>query len=52
MVLSTRILSFFLVAGLACAQDYQDYANDYVQDNLYQDYAQKQAAKADGGGGG
>lgn len=48
----TRLLSLFLVLRLTGAQDYTEYANDYMQDNLYQDYAQKQALKADGGGGG
>jgi len=42
---------FILVVGLTSGQDYTEYANDYVQDNLYQDYAQKQAAKTGGGGG-
>lgn len=33
------------------AQDYQDYADGYEQDNLYADYAMKQQEKAVGGGG-
>uniref|UniRef100_A0A6U0LUN8 EF-hand domain-containing protein n=1 Tax=Minutocellus polymorphus TaxID=265543 RepID=A0A6U0LUN8_9STRA len=34
-------------------EDYQDYADDsYGQDNLYADYANRQAAKEAGGGGG
>merc|ERR1711982_196675 len=51
-----RVLAL-LVAVLALvdtcyAQEYQDYADGYEQDNLYQDYAMKQQTKADGGGGG
>lgn len=48
-------LLWFVIVGLALAQDYQDYASDpYAGDNLYTDYANRQAAKADGapGGGG
>lgn len=45
-------LSFMLFAGYALAQEYTDYANDYVQDNLYRDYADRQQEKAVGGGGG
>lgn len=33
------------------AQDYQDYADGYEQDSLYQDYATKQQGKEEGGGG-
>ena len=33
-------------------QDYQDYADGYEQDSLYQDYAMKQQEKGDGKGGG
>jgi hypothetical protein len=38
------------VANLSTAQDYQDYADGYEQDNLYQDYAAKQQGKEVGGG--
>lgn len=50
-----RIAGLFLLVGLTIAQDYTDYtdyADSYNQDNLYHDYAKKQAVKADGGGGG
>lgn len=46
---------FILLVTITIAQDYQDYneyANDYAQDNLYQDYAKKQQEKVEGGGGG
>lgn len=43
------ILSF---ASVSKAQQYQDYAEGYEQDNLYQDYAMKQQEKVEGGGGG
>lgn len=49
------VVGLFLVAHLTQAQEYQDYndyANDYSQDNLYNDYAKKQQVKAEGGGGG
>jgi hypothetical protein len=38
------------VAYLSTAQDYQDYADGYEQDNLYQDYAARQQGKEVGGG--
>jgi len=47
-----NITGLFLIAGLTIAQDYQDYANDYNQDSMYHDYAQKQAQKEGGAGGG
>ncbi|KAL3759398.1 hypothetical protein ACHAWU_000697 [Discostella pseudostelligera] len=40
------------VANLSSAQDYQDYADGYEQDNLYQDYAARQQGKEVGGGNG
>ncbi|EJK73323.1 hypothetical protein THAOC_05061 [Thalassiosira oceanica] len=49
-----RFLLLLLVAALVSvsAQDYQDFADGYEgQDNLYENYAMKQAEKADGGGG-
>ena len=46
-----RLTTFFLAAGLVFAQDYSDYAGDYVQDNIYHDYAKRQAEKEGGGGG-
>ena len=48
------LLVFIFVAVIATitrAQDYQDYADGYEQDNLYENYAQKQQDKVDGGGG-
>ena len=38
------------VADLSTAQEYQDYADGYEQDNLYQDYAARQQGKEVGGG--
>mmetsp|Transcript_8142 Transcript_8142/g.22093 ORF Transcript_8142/g.22093 Transcript_8142/m.22093 type:complete len:255 (-) Transcript_8142:917-1681(-) len=38
--------------GSGNANDYQDYGNDYGQDNLYQDYADRQEAKAAPAAGG
>lgn len=40
-----------IIATITRAQDYQDYADGYEQDNLYENYAQKQQDKVDGGGG-
>jgi hypothetical protein len=46
-------LSFILsFASVSNAQQYQDYAEGYEQDNLYQDYAMRQQEKVEGGGGG
>jgi 1,4-dihydroxy-2-naphthoate octaprenyltransferase len=39
-------------ASISTAQDYQDYADGYEQDNLYQDYAMRQQEKVEWGGGG
>ena len=44
MIISLSVISF--------GQEYTDYANDHVQDSLYQDYARKQQEKAEGGTGG
>ena len=41
-----------IYANVSTAQDYQDYADGYEQDNLYQDYAMRQQEKVEGGGGG
>jgi deoxycytidylate deaminase len=41
-----------MVKSVVIAQDYQDYADGYEQDNLYQDYAMKQQGKGLAGGGG
>mmetsp|Transcript_18361 Transcript_18361/g.39702 ORF Transcript_18361/g.39702 Transcript_18361/m.39702 type:complete len:123 (-) Transcript_18361:274-642(-) len=40
-----------IIANTSTAQDYQDYADGYEQDNLYENYATKQQEKGDGGGG-
>lgn len=40
-----------LLANLAIAQEYTEYADEYIQDNLYQDYAARQQTKVVGGGG-
>ena len=50
------ITVFFFVAAIcskvSTSQEYQDYADGYEQDNLYQDYAMRQQEKVEGGGGG
>lgn len=55
-IISLKIVGgLFFAATLSLAQEYQeynDYANDYAQDNLYEDYAKKQQVKAEGGGDG
>ena len=50
MKIRALILSVAAIANSAIAQDYQDYADGYEQDNLYQDYATKQQEKGGGGG--
>ena len=50
MKVRALILSVAAIANSAIAQDYQDYADGYEQDNLYQDYAMKQQEKGGGGG--
>ncbi|KAL7547862.1 hypothetical protein ACHAWF_011136 [Thalassiosira exigua] len=45
------LLAFAAIAITSSAQDYQDYADGYEQDNLYQDYATRQQEKVEGGGG-
>ena len=45
------LLAIVAVAIRSTAQDYQDYADGYEQDNLYENYATKQQEKVDGGGG-
>ena len=53
MRVNTLILTIVTIVNRCTAQDYdyQDYADGYEQDNLYQDYAMKQD-KGDGGRGG
>ena len=49
--ITSFILSIiFSMSVVSFGQEYTDYANDHVQDSLYQDYARKQQEKADGGG--
>lgn len=50
MKIRALILTVAAIANSAVAQDYQDYADGYEQDNLYQDYAMKQQEKGGGGG--
>ena len=50
MKVRALILTVAAIANSAFAQDYQDYADGYEQDNLYQDYAMKQQEKGGGGG--
>ena len=48
------IIVLFAIVAIAIsstAQDYQDFADGYEQDNLYENYANRQQEKADGGGG-
>mmetsp|Transcript_19591 Transcript_19591/g.35567 ORF Transcript_19591/g.35567 Transcript_19591/m.35567 type:complete len:254 (-) Transcript_19591:171-932(-) len=54
MRVSALILTLVAVVNRSIAQDYdyQDYADGYEQDNLYQDYAVRQQEKDGGGGGG
>ena len=49
------ILAIVAIVQRSIAQDYdygdyQDYADGYEQDNLYEDYAMKQEDKGGGGG--
>lgn len=48
-----RFVGFLLVVSLVLAQDYnadyQDFAHDYAEDNLYHDYAQHLQEKGQGG---
>ena len=50
MKVRALILTVAAIANSAIAQDYQDYADGYEQDNLYQDYANKQQEQGGGGG--
>lgn len=51
MKIRTLILAVAAIVNSAVGQDYQDYADGYEQDNLYENYAAKQQEKVDGGGG-
>lgn len=52
MVLLFRsIASIFVVLSLACAEDYAEFGNDYAQDGIYYDYANRQVEKQAGKGG-
>ncbi|KAL7528497.1 hypothetical protein ACHAXR_002477 [Thalassiosira sp. AJA248-18] len=54
MRVNTLILALVATANRCIAQDYeyQDYADGYEQDNLYEDYAMRQEEKGGGGSGG
>ena len=53
MKLANLVFSIAAICSkVSTAQDYQDYADGYEQDNLYQDYAMRQQEKVEGGGGG
>jgi hypothetical protein len=45
------IIKFFLIASIVSAQEYADYGNDYAQDSIYYDYANKQVQPTFPGGG-
>lgn len=56
---TTTFLTLMFFSSIVNGQEYTDYANDYVQDTLYQDYAKRQhekdigaAGNVGGGGGG
>jgi hypothetical protein len=51
MKIRTLILAAAAIVNSVVGQDYQDYADGYEQDNLYENYAAKQQEKVDGGGG-
>ena len=47
-----RFVGFLMLVTLVLAQDYadyQDFAHDYADDNLYHDYAQHLQEKTQGG---
>lgn len=51
MRIITLLVAIF-IATSTTAQEYQDYADGYEQqDNLYENYALKQQEKGEGGGG-
>ena len=57
MKLARLITNIALVVSAACGQqdqypDYQDYADGYENDNLYENYAMHQQEKEVGAGGG
>jgi hypothetical protein len=45
------IIKCFLIASIVSAQEYADYGNDYAQDSMYFDYANKQVKPTFLGGG-
>jgi hypothetical protein len=54
MKVLSLLLSVAAISSTTLAQEqypeYQDYADGYEQDDLYQNYAMKQQEKAEGGG--
>ena len=52
MVAIFKLVTLFAVSSVVQAQDYADYGNDYAQDSIYYDYANKQVEKQAGKGGG
>lgn len=45
------IIQCFLIASIVSAQEYAEYENDYAQDSIYYDYANKQVQPTFPGGG-
>ena len=53
MRVNSVILALVAISDSSIAQEYQDYAEGYAeQDNLYSDYAMKHQDGGGGGGGG
>ena len=53
MRVNSIILALVAISNKSAAQEYQDYAEGYAeQDNLYSDYAMKHQDGGGGGGGG
>ncbi len=52
MIFNLNFLTILLILPSTWAQDYSDYGNDYAQDSIYYDYANKQVEKQAGRGAG
>ncbi len=52
MFIHFRLLTILVTLSFAWAQDYTDYGNEYAQDSIYYDYANKQVEKQAGRGAG
>lgn len=50
--INSLLVSIITISVVSFGQEYTDYANDHVQDSLYQDYARKQQEKVEGGAAG